>query len=55
MHPQLTTIRLSRTEIATRAFTARYGTTNKAAPRGINYTIPTALIVRQSRGPSSNR
>ena len=55
MHPQLTTIRVSRTEIATRAFTALYGTTNKAAPRGINYTIPTELIVRQSTGPISNR
>jgi LacI family transcriptional regulator len=52
VHPPLTTIRVSRTEIATRAFTALYGTTNRAAPRGINYIIPTELIVRQSTGPS---
>jgi LacI family transcriptional regulator len=55
VHPSLTTIRVSRTEIATRAFTALYGATNKAGPRGINYTIPTELIVRQSTGPGSNR
>jgi LacI family transcriptional regulator len=51
VHPSLTTIRVSRTEIATRAFTALYGATNKTGPHGINYTIPTELIVRESTGP----
>jgi DNA-binding LacI/PurR family transcriptional regulator len=54
VHPSLTTIRVSRTAIATRAFTALYGAINKAGPRGINYTIPTELIVRQSTGRGSN-
>jgi LacI family transcriptional regulator len=52
VHPPLTTIRVSRTEIAARAFAALYGATNKAAPRGINYSIHSELIIRQSTGPS---
>ncbi|QHS51364.1 LacI family DNA-binding transcriptional regulator [Edaphobacter sp. 12200R-103] len=53
VHPPLTTIRVSRTEIATRAFSALYGATNRTASRGTNHTIPTDLIIRQSTGPSS--
>jgi DNA-binding LacI/PurR family transcriptional regulator len=50
--PALTTIRISRSEIANRAFTALYGSRDGRVKRGIKYTIESELIVRQSTGPS---
>jgi DNA-binding LacI/PurR family transcriptional regulator len=51
MQPALTTIRVSRTEIAARAFEALYGAAHGGIEKGINYTIPSELIERQSTGP----
>jgi DNA-binding LacI/PurR family transcriptional regulator len=51
MQPALTTIRVSRTEIAARAFEALYGAAHGGIENGINYTIPTELVERQSTGP----
>jgi DNA-binding LacI/PurR family transcriptional regulator len=51
--PSLTTIRISRVEIATRAFTALYGSGPGSIKRGIKYTIKSELVIRQSTGPSS--
>jgi LacI family transcriptional regulator len=50
LEPPLTTIRVSRAEIGTRAFTALYSG-NKGC--GIAYKISTELVVRHSTGPVS--
>ncbi|WP_260703995.1 LacI family DNA-binding transcriptional regulator [Edaphobacter flagellatus] len=51
MQPPLTTIRVSRIEIATRAFTALYGTAKGSKVRGVNHVISTELVARASTGP----
>jgi DNA-binding LacI/PurR family transcriptional regulator len=51
MQPPLTTIRVSRTEIAVRAFTALYGTALGSRTRGVNHVIATELIARGSTAP----
>jgi LacI family transcriptional regulator len=53
-NPPLTTVKLSRTEIATRAFFALYSASNNqtATPR-IEHLIPTALVIRKSTAPPS--
>ncbi len=48
--PPLTTVRVPRTEIASRAFTALYAASHKGADQGIAYEIPTELVIRQSTG-----
>jgi len=52
--PPLTTIRISRSAIATRAFTALYGASDGGVRRGIESTIDTELIIRQSTGVQKN-
>ncbi|QNI32341.1 LacI family DNA-binding transcriptional regulator [Alloacidobacterium dinghuense] len=49
--PPLTTVRLSRQEIAKMAFRALYNTYQSGAAKGAQYPIETSLIVRQSTGP----
>lgn len=46
--PPLTTIRVSRSEIATRAFTALYAVSHKGEMQGIAYMIKASLVIRQS-------
>ena len=50
-HPALTTVRLSREEIARMAFRALYNTYQEGAVEGSEYTIRPTLIVRQTTGP----
>ena len=52
--PPLTTVRVPRTEIASRAFTALYAASHKGADQGIAYQIPTELVIRQSTGPAKS-
>ena len=49
--PALTTVRLSRQEIAKMAFYALYNTYQTGANKGVEYPIRTTLIVRKSTGP----
>jgi LacI family transcriptional regulator len=49
--PALTTVRLSRQEIAKMAFRALYNTNQSSAIKGAEYTIQPTLIVRKSTGP----
>ena len=49
--PALTTVRLSRQEIAKLAFRALYNTYQTGATKGAEYTIQPALVVRKSTGP----
>jgi LacI family transcriptional regulator len=49
--PALTTVRLSRQEIAKMAFRALYNTYQSGAIKGVEYTIQPTLIVRKSTGP----
>jgi len=49
--PALTTVRLSRQEIAKMAFSALYNTYQSSSVRGAEYPIQTTLIVRKSTGP----
>lgn len=49
--PALTTVRLSRQEIAKMAFRALYNTYQTGATKGAEYTIQPNLIVRKSTGP----
>jgi DNA-binding LacI/PurR family transcriptional regulator len=51
--PPLTTVRLSRQEIAKIAFRALYNTSQAPAPRGAEYHIRPTLIIRTSTGPVS--
>lgn len=53
--PALTTVRLSRQEIANMAFTALYNTYQSGAAKGAEYPIQTTLIVRKSTGPVPSR
>ncbi|HWZ13072.1 MAG TPA: LacI family DNA-binding transcriptional regulator [Acidobacteriaceae bacterium] len=50
--PPLTTVRLSRTEIATRAFHALFSTLQHTDAIGAEYTLHPQLIVRKSTGPA---
>ncbi|HTV15253.1 MAG TPA: LacI family DNA-binding transcriptional regulator [Acidobacteriaceae bacterium] len=50
-HPALTTVRLSREEIARLAFRALYASRDGAA--GAEFTVRPALIVRRSTGPAA--
>lgn len=54
LQPPLTTVRVPRTEIASRAFTALYAASHKGADQGIEYQIETELVIRQSTGPARN-
>lgn len=49
--PGLTTVRLSRQEIAKVAFRALYGTKDNASAKGAEFTIRPALVERKSTGP----
>ncbi len=49
--PALTTVRLSRQEIAKMAFRALYNTNQSSTIKGAEYTIQPTLIVRKSTGP----
>lgn len=49
--PALTTVRLSRQEIAKMAFRALYNTYQSGAVKGAEYPIQPTLIVRKSTGP----
>jgi len=53
-NPPLTTVRLSRAEIATRAFFALYSATNQTALPPAEHLVPTALIIRKSTAPPPN-
>jgi LacI family transcriptional regulator len=53
-NPPLTTVRLSRAEIATRAFFALYSATNKTSMPRAEHLIPTGLIIRKSTAPPPN-
>ncbi|HEX4020694.1 MAG TPA: LacI family DNA-binding transcriptional regulator [Acidobacteriaceae bacterium] len=48
--PPLTTIRVSRSELATRAFTALFAASHKGESQGIAYKIKVNLIIRQTTG-----
>lgn len=50
--PALTTVRLSRSEIAKLAFRALHGTQNAATVKGAEYSIEPELIKRNSTGPA---
>jgi LacI family transcriptional regulator len=52
--PALTTVRLSRQEIAKMAFRALYNTYQSGAIKGTEYVIQPTLIVRKSTGPVGN-
>ncbi|WP_158749728.1 LacI family DNA-binding transcriptional regulator [Acidobacterium sp. S8] len=49
--PALTTVRLSRQEIAKLAFRALYNTYQTGATKGAEYTIQPTLVIRKSTGP----
>jgi LacI family transcriptional regulator len=51
--PPLTTVRLSRAEIAKLAFRALHGIQNAATARGVEYLIEPTLVERKSTGPVS--
>jgi DNA-binding LacI/PurR family transcriptional regulator len=51
--PALTTVQLSRSEIAKLAFRALYGIQNAATAKGEEYSIEPTLVDRQSTGPVS--
>jgi DNA-binding LacI/PurR family transcriptional regulator len=51
-HPPLTTIRLSRPEIARIAFRALYSSNQAPAPKGAEYSVEPSLVVRDSTGPA---
>ena len=54
-HPPLTTVRLSRTEIATRAFHALYAALQDPAAIGAQYTLHPELIIRKSTAAAPAR
>ncbi|MFZ0662561.1 MAG: LacI family DNA-binding transcriptional regulator [Acidobacteriaceae bacterium] len=49
--PALTTVRLSRAEIAKLAFRALYGNQDAATAKGVEYSIQPTLVERKSTGP----
>lgn len=51
IHPPLTTVRVSRAEIATRAFASLYAASHKGVSKGVAIQVSTELISRQSTGP----
>lgn len=51
--PELTTVRLSRPEIAKLAFRALHGFQNAATAKGAQYSIEPTLVERKSTGPAS--
>lgn len=51
VYPPLSTVRVPRTEIASRAFAALYSASHKQVDHGIECRIPTELVVRESTGP----
>jgi DNA-binding LacI/PurR family transcriptional regulator len=53
--PPLTTIRLSRTKLAEKAFDALVTVINSSSKTGRNYDVETHLIVRGSTGPNPER
>ncbi|HVJ09088.1 MAG TPA: LacI family DNA-binding transcriptional regulator [Acidisarcina sp.] len=55
MHPTMTTVRLSRSEIAERAFHALYTENPKEERPGVEYRIEPQLIVRNSTGANPER
>ena len=52
IEPPLTTIRLSRNEIAQKAFAALLSGIQDGPRKGIRYTIDTSLVIRESTGPA---
>jgi LacI family transcriptional regulator len=55
VHPPLTTLQISRKEYARLLFEAlRAGTENLGRP-GLQYVLPTSLIIRKSTGPAPER
>lgn len=50
LYPPLSTIRVPRTEIASRAFAALYAASHKGVEHGVEYCISTELVIRQSTG-----
>ena len=55
IHPALTTVRLSRTEIADRAFRALYAANQEKEADGREYKIRPELIIRESTAPPRRR
>ena len=51
MPPPLTTIRLSRAEIAERAFNSLYGASHRGESQGSTHTVRVELVIRQSTAP----
>jgi LacI family transcriptional regulator len=51
MPPPLTTIRLSRAEIAEFAFTSLYAASQGGEGQGITHTVRAELVIRQSTAP----
>jgi len=54
LYPPLSTVRVPRAEIASRAFAALYSASHKQVDHGIEYRIMTELVVRQSTGPAKD-
>lgn len=52
-NPPVTTVRISRAEIATRAFFALYSASNGLSAPAAEHRIETELIVRKSTAPPS--
>jgi len=55
MQPPLTTIRIARAEIASRAFMALYGTASGARTRRVNHVVSAELITRSSMAPTPDK
>ena len=51
IQPALTTVRLSRAELALQAFNALHHVLKGGSVRGKQYTVSTSLVVRESTGP----
>jgi len=51
VQPALTTVHVSRKEVASRAFTALYGMTQGGQVRGVQQVVPCELVVRDSTAP----
>ncbi|MHB1021887.1 MAG: LacI family DNA-binding transcriptional regulator [Acidobacteriaceae bacterium] len=52
LHPALTTVKLSRIEIATHAFNALHAANQRLDKQGSSYAIQPQLVVRESTGPA---
>jgi DNA-binding LacI/PurR family transcriptional regulator len=53
MQPPLTTVHVSRADIATRVFTSLYAASHRGENKGIAHLVGTELVVRQSTGPAA--